>query len=85
MNVPGRFERNRFIIPDSGIEDEAPPTNQNKAILTVAGCSCCVVVKRSFTESHSSSLRLIHLADANRLEEALRRPPVGDLMDSRSY
>jgi hypothetical protein len=28
------------------------------------------MVKRPFTESHSSSLRLIHLTDVNRLEEA---------------
>jgi hypothetical protein len=70
MNVPVQYERNRFIIPDSGIEDEALPTNQNKAILTVASCFCCMMVKRPFTESHSLSLWSIHLADANRLEEA---------------
>jgi len=29
-----------------------------------------MMVKRSLTESHSSSLRSIHLADANRLGEA---------------
>lgn len=29
-----------------------------------------MMVKRPFTESHSSSLRSIHLADANRLEVA---------------
>jgi hypothetical protein len=40
MNLPVQYERNRIIIPDSGIEDEALPTNQNKAILTGAGCSC---------------------------------------------
>jgi hypothetical protein len=35
MNVPVQYERNRFIIPDSGIDNETLPTNQNKAILTV--------------------------------------------------
>lgn len=35
MNVPVQYERKRFIISDSGIEDEALPTNQNKANLTV--------------------------------------------------
>jgi hypothetical protein len=69
MNLLVQYERNRIIIPDSGIEDEALPTNQNKAILTVAGCFCCMMVKRPFTESHSSGLGLIHLADANRLEQ----------------
>lgn len=38
MNLPVQYERNRIIIPDSSIEDEVLPTNQNKAILTVAGC-----------------------------------------------
>jgi hypothetical protein len=68
MNLPVQYERNRIIIPDSGIKDEALSTNRNKAILTVAGCSCCMMVKRPFTESHPSGLRSIH-PDANRLEQ----------------
>ena len=35
MNVLVQYERKRFIISDSGIEDEALPTNQNKAFSIV--------------------------------------------------
>lgn len=55
MNLPVQYERNRIIIPDSGIEDEALPTNQNKAILTVAECFCCMTVKRPYRVTFSGS------------------------------